>query len=144
MSETEEKKEEKIEDKATEVDETLIDVNVALIKAENINLKKALDEEIEKNQELAKKLKQATDLIEDETKSKLLAEIKPKVDIPDEMLVLKNLDELRAMKKTLDVTRIPAFKSGTPIPYEKKPSERQKLDSMFSDTMQKLKEGKRL
>jgi len=122
--------------------ESLIDVNVSLVRAENINLKKEMAGKDELIVKLTKELKQASDLIEDENRSRILAEIRPKVDVPDEYLTKKPLEELQAMKKTLDVARVPAFKSGTPLYVDKKTSPRQELDSMFEASMKKLYGGK--
>lgn len=130
MSE-EKKTEVKTEDKTSVIDE-----NVALMRSKIVTLEKEKGEDKELIEELTKKLAQATAFIEDDQKKMILAEIKPKVDIPDEILMLKSLDELKAMKKTLDVARIPAFKSGTPLSFDKKPSARAKLDSKYNDYMQ--------
>ena len=122
------------------VETDLINTNVALLKADNVNYMKRIASLEELVTDLTKRLKQATDLIEDDTKHRLLADIKPRVEIPDELLVLKSLNELKAMKRTLDVARIPAFKSGTPLVYsDKKPSARQSLDDVNKDFMAKLR-----
>uniref|UniRef100_A0A6M3M8Q8 Uncharacterized protein n=1 Tax=viral metagenome TaxID=1070528 RepID=A0A6M3M8Q8_9ZZZZ len=151
MSENKKKIENTIEDKVEDLKAAavadkepkldLIEENVALMRAKNILLQKALDEKDELVEELTKKLAQATVFIEDDHKKLLLAEIKPKVDTPDEILMLKSLDELTKMKETLDVARIPVFKSGTQMTYTKKPDARQELDNVNADYMAKLRGG---
>ena len=92
--------------------------------------------------ELKKQLAKANDFIEADQKKLLLADIKPRVDIPDEILSKMSMEKLKEMKKTLDVARVPAFKAGTPLSYsDKKPSARQKLDSTHSEYMTKITGG---
>ena len=128
-----------VTDEAPEVD--LISENVALMRAKNILLEKDIAEKAELIEELTKKLAQATVFIEDDHKKMLLAEIKPKVNIPDELLMLRTLEELTRMKETLDVARIPVFKSGTSMAYTKKPDARQDLDNVNMEYMAKLRGG---
>lgn len=134
-------KETKTEIKDTKPETSIIDDNVSLLQAKVVMLEKDCVEKDELIKELTKKLEQATDWIEGDKKKMLLAEIKPKVDIPDEILMQMSIDKLVEMKKTLDVARIPAFKAGTPIYHDKKPSARAELDSTFEKNMAKLKGG---
>lgn len=108
----------------------LLDVNVALVLAENTELKGLLQAEKDVNVDLTKKLKQALDLIEEDTKSRLIAEIKPKTTVPGEFLSKMPVEKLTEMKKVLDASVAPVFKSGTPMgDTKKKPT----LDGMFEE-----------
>jgi hypothetical protein len=118
--------EKKLEDKK----DTLLDVNVSLVLAENQMLKDALDAEKALSGELTTKLKQAMDLIEDDTKSRLIADIKPRTNVPVEILGVMTIEKLTETKKVLDSSKLPIFKSTTPMAEsKKKPS----LDGMFED-----------
>ena len=139
MSE-EKKTETKVEDKKPDA----IDESVAMMRSKIIMLEKIVADKDELVKDLTEKLDKANEFIEGDQKKMLLAEIRPLVDIPDEILELKTMDQLKDIKKTLDVVRIPAFKSGTPVSYDKKPSARQQLDNMFDESMAKLKGGKPL
>jgi hypothetical protein len=108
-----------------------IDINVALVLAENQMLKDAIVEKDKLITDLTKKLGQATDLIEEDTKSRLIADIKTKSMVPDKYLAGKSVEELSKMKEVLDTAVVPAFKSGTPV-YERE-DPKMKLDSVFSD-----------
>ena len=119
---------EDIEDK----EEDLIDVNVAMLKAENIALSNERDELKGKLAVLKTKYGQAVDLIEDDTKSRIIAEIAPKTSVSDKLLALKSIEDLKAMKKVLDTAKVPAYRSGTPI-VSVKDSPQAKLDNMFND-----------
>jgi len=118
-----------------------IDDNVALLKSKILMLEKAVTEKDEHIEMLTTKLSQATEFIEGDQKKMILAEIKPKVDIPDEILMLKSLDELKQMKKILDVTRVQSFKSGTPVGDYKKPTARTRLDNKFLEAQAKRMGG---
>ncbi len=113
-------------------DETIVDVNVALVLAENDGLKRqgaAKDVLIE---ELTKKLSQATDLIENDSRSRLIADIKPMTTLPPEYLGKMSIDDLTKMKKTLENAAVPAFKAGTPMVDSIK-NPKKALDNMFDD-----------
>ncbi len=116
--------------KEGEKKETLLDVNVALVLAENTQLKAAVTARDAQIEELAKKLGQATDLIEQDTKSRLIAELKPKTSIPGEFLTKMSVEKLNEMNDTLSKAVLPAFKSGAPVYDEKK---KPSLDGMFED-----------
>lgn len=122
----------------------IIKDSVELLQAKLVTLEEAVVEKDALIEELTSKLADATAFIEGDQKKMLLAEIKPKVDIPDEILKIKTIDELKQMKKILDVARVPAFKAGTPIYNDKKPSPRQELDNMFDTNMAKLRGGSKL
>ena len=142
MSE-EKEKEKKIEEQTGDEEKYIaITDNVALLKAKVIMLERDGEEKDTLIKELKVELDKAMDFVESDQKKMLLAEISPKVDIPDEILMMKSVDDLKSMKKTLDVTRVNTFKAGNRIVYEKKPSARQELDSMNAKYMAKLRGDK--
>ena len=136
-----ETKDEVNDDKAEDTKEEeeksdLINTNVALLKAELKWVKDDLAKEKLLTEELTKKLKQATDLIEDDTRAALIADIGPKTSVPQSLLAVKSVEALTEMKKVLDYAKVPAFKSGTPIVSANKSPEA-KLYTMFDEWMEK-------
>jgi len=121
----------KIEEKP-ETKSDLINTNVALILAENKLLKDALDASKILVEDLTKKLKQATDFIEEDSKSRLITEIVPMTNVPESILALQTVEELEKVKKVLDHAKAPTFVSGTPIVSSDKSPEA-KLNSMFDE-----------
>jgi len=136
MSEEEKTKKNIEEEQAKDEPEDEVEVNVAMLKAENITLKKEVDELKATLDLLKTKYGQAVDLIEDDTKSRLIAEIAPKTSTPEGILAMKSVEDLRAMKKVLDTAKVPAYKSGTPI-TSVKDSPQAKLDNMYEDYKKK-------
>ena len=135
MSETEEKT---IEKKTS-----IVDDNVALLKSKIIGLESLVEELTEKLSEATTKYEQAKEFMDNDAKADLLAFIVPRYSMPKEFLMLKSVDELKAIKAVLDKVEVPAFKAGTPVFADKKSTPRQELDSMYSNTMTKLRvEGK--
>lgn len=136
MKMSEEKKTETKEQKTDEKTD-LVNVNVALVLAENEDLKRQLDAQKGLVVELTKKLSQATDLIEQDSKARLIADIAPKTNMHPELLSKMDVEKLTQFKKTLDTAVLPAFKSTAPLPSAKdrKPT----LDNVFSDYMASLK-----
>ena len=116
--------------------ETIVDVNVALTLAERDSLKVQLADEKLLVEDLTKRLKQATDLIEQGSKVALINEISPKTSVPKAVLGEKTREELQHMKNVLDYARIPAFKAGTPIVSIDKSPEA-KLASAFDEFAKK-------
>jgi hypothetical protein len=110
----------------------LIDLNVALMLAENSSLKTLIAEKDALNADLTKKLQQATDIIEEDTKSRLIIDIRDKTVVPDKYLKGKSVEELTKMKEVLDNAAIPAFRSGAPV-YDKKDDPGTKLGKVFDD-----------
>ena len=129
-----------------EVKETkdIVSDNVALLKSKIISLEKLVEELTGKLDEMTDKYHQAKEFMDNDAKADLLADLAPRMDIPKELLMLKDKDELVKMKEILDKSIVPAFKSGTPVSYEKKPNARQQLDNIFDESMAKLKGGKPL
>ena len=108
----------------------LVDVNVALVLAENKRLTDLVTEKDNLIEDLTKRLDQATDLIEEDSKSRLIADIKPMTTLPSEYLGKLTIDELGKMKKTLQNAAVPAFKAGTPM-ADNKYNPKKELDSIF-------------
>ena len=111
-------------------DESIVDVNVALVLAENKRLIDLVSEKDSLIEDLTKRLSQATDLIENDSKSRLIADIKPMTTLPSEYLGKMSIDDLGKMKKTLQSAAVPAFKAGTPM-ADNKYNPKKELDSMF-------------
>ena len=111
-------------------DETIVDVNVALVLAENKRLIDLVSEKDSLIEDLTKRLSQATDLIENDSKSRLIADIKPMTTLPSEYLGKMSIDDLGKMKRTLQSAAVPAFKAGTPM-ADNKYNPKKELDSMF-------------
>ena len=112
-------------------DESIVDVNVALVLAENKRLNDLVAEKDSLIEDLTKRLSQATDLIENDSKSRLIADIKPMTTLPSEYLGKMSIDDLGKMKKTLQNAAVPAFKAGTPMADKYNP--KKVLDGMFDD-----------
>jgi hypothetical protein len=110
----------------------LIGVNVALVLAENDSLKQLLEEKGKLVTELTKKLNDATDLIENDSKRRLITDISPMTTISKEILSKMSIDDLAKMKKTLEYASVPAFKAGTPM-ADNKYNPKKELDSMFDN-----------
>lgn len=131
------------EDKKEVKTQDVIGDNVALLKAKIIGLESLVEEYKVKLDAMTTRCEQAEEFVNADAKKELLAYIYPKVTTPKEMLILKSVDELQEIKRVLDTAMIPAFKSGTPLSYDKKPSARQKLDSVHKDYMAFLQGKKR-
>lgn len=129
MSETE-NKEVKTKEKNSTTD--LIDLNVALVLAENNSLKALVAEKDEHIADLSRKLQQATDIIEEDTKSRIITEIREKTVVPSKFLQGKSLEDLTKMKEVLDTAVVPAFHSSTPL-VSRKESEAAKLEKVFDE-----------
>jgi hypothetical protein len=115
---------------------TTIDVNVALVISERDHYKKLAEEKELLVADLTKRLKQATDLIEEDSKAALITEVAPMWKGPRDALGAKTVEELQHIKYVQSFTQIPAFRSGTPIvPIDKSPEA--KLASAFDDYAKK-------
>jgi hypothetical protein len=113
-------------------DESIVDVNVALVLAENKRLIDLVSEKDSLIEDLTKRLSQATDLIENDSKSRLIADIKPMTTLPSEYLGKMSIDDLGKMKRTLQSAAVPAFKAGTPM-ADNKYNPKKELDNMFDN-----------
>ena len=113
-------------------DESIVDVNVALVLAENKRLIDLVAEKDSLIEDLTKRLSQATDLIENDSKSRLIADIKPMTTLPSEYLGKMSIDDLGKMKRTLQSAAVPAFKAGTPM-ADNKYNPKKELDNMFDN-----------
>lgn len=138
MSEEENKKEKQKDTKEEGID--VVDENVALLKSKIITLERDNAELEDKNQSLAKKLEKALAFVEGDKKKMLLEELVHKVDMPEHLLMLKSYDELKEIKKTVDMVKGVSFKSSRPV-HSNRDDPRKKLDSMHSDYMKRTYGG---
>ena len=101
---------------------------------------KAWDEltDSERIDKLTAKLNQVNTALESKIKKPLLDSIAPRTHETYETLNLKALDELKAMKSTLDLAIQPTFISGTRRGDAVKTNQRALLDSTF-EAAQKLR-----
>lgn len=110
--------------------EDIVKVNVALVMSERDEAVKALKEATDKIETLQIELKQAKDLIEEDSKAQLINDIAPMVNVPKSVLALKTREELEDWKKVLDNSKVLTVKSGTPkMPVKDTPEH--KLYNMF-------------
>jgi hypothetical protein len=79
--------------------------------AENITLKKELEGKDGMIAELTKQLKAANDVLEGQTKAKLIGEILPRSSFTIEDLSAKSVEELQHIRVTLDQAKLPTYKS---------------------------------
>lgn len=128
MSE-EEKTIETKEEKTETID--VVGDNVALLKSKIISLEALVTQLTEKLDAVNTKYAQAKEFIDGDAKAELMAYISPRYDMPEELLVLKSVDELKAIKAVIDKVEMPAFKAGTKMTGTKKMSQRAMLDSTF-------------
>jgi hypothetical protein len=133
--------EKKIENKDESKEVNAVDVNVALVIAERDHLLKVVDEKDKLIEELTKRLGQATDLIEEDSKAALVNKIAPKTTIDKSILSKMSIEKLLQWEKVLDVAQISTIRSGTAFNYDKKPTPRQDIDNMFAKNMAKLRGG---
>ncbi len=133
--------EEEVKTEDTEEKKTIVDINVALVIAERDTVIRKLSEACDTIEVLKKKLADAESLVYEDTKAGIINDIAPKTSMSRESLAVMSVEELLNMQKVLDVAQIPAFKSGTPISYEKQTSPREKLDSVFDEAQKRRKAG---
>ena len=84
--------------------------------AENLKLKSDLKAVKKTVDELKKQLKSANDVLEAQTKAKLIGEILPRSAFTIEDLTPKTLVDLKGIRATLDQARYPTYKTITPGP----------------------------
>ena len=111
---SEEKKE--IEEQQEEKKDDIIERNVSLIQAENKLLKEQIEQVQEENDELKKKLAQAIDLIEQDSKAGLIAEIMKLSTMDERLLASQDAETLEVMLRHLKTAKTPVFQSGAPSP----------------------------
>jgi len=133
-----------ITEKQTEKKTSLIDDNVAALKAKIIGLEALVVELTGKLDEATANYMRANEFVENDLKKELLAYIVPRYTMPMELLMLKSADELKQIKTVMDNVEAPAFKSGTPVYSDKKTTPRQELAGMYDETMAKLRKGDKL
>lgn len=79
--------------------------------AENETLKKSLAEKDVMIGELTNQLKAANDVLEGQTKAKLIGEILPRSSFTIEDLSAKSAEELQHIRVTLDQAKLPTYKN---------------------------------
>jgi len=79
--------------------------------AENEALKRELQEKGNTIVELTKQLKAANDVLEAQTKAKLIGEILPRSSFTIEDLSAKSVEELQHIRVTLDQAKLPTYKN---------------------------------
>lgn len=84
--------------------------------AENITLKRKVADQLKTIDALTEQLKAANDVLEAQTKAKLISEILPKSTFTIEDLAAKTLNQLHNIRATLDQARYPTFKTIRPGP----------------------------
>ena len=84
--------------------------------AENLKLKSELKAVKKTVDELKEQLRSANDVLEAQTKAKLIGEILPRSAFTIEDLTPKTLDSLKGIRATLDHARYPTYKTITPGP----------------------------
>ena len=115
--------------------------NVALLKSKIIGLEALVVELTEKLDEVNTKYAQAKEFMDNDAKAELLAFIAPRYSLPKDLLVLKTVDELKAIKGHIEKIEAPVFKSGTKMDT-KKTSQKAMLESTFDRAQAKRLEGK--
>lgn len=131
-----------IEPKKEDVKTDVIGDNVAGLKSKIIGLEKLVEDLTGKLDAMTDLYKQAKEFVDNDAKAALIADLVGRITTPRELLMLKDKEELVKMKEILDKAEPQAFKSGTPISYDKKPGARHELDTMHSKYMVKLAGGK--
>lgn len=124
---------------STDAEEDLVDINVAVLKADMLSLEEENKRLKAENDILTKKYGQALDIIEKDTKARLIADIAPRTTVPKEILAMLSVEELKNRQKILDSAKVPAYKSGTPL-VSVKDSPHTKLANMNKDFIAKIKE----
>ena len=127
-------------EKESKEETNVVDINVALLIAEKDHLLEVMKEKDALIEELTKKLQQATDLIEEDSKAALVNVIAPKTNVDKALLSKMSVDELLKWSKVLETAKIAPFKSGTPL-YDKRPDPRKELDSVYAKYMAKIRGG---
>ena len=134
----------KIEETKVEETKEVIDIvgdNVAILKSKIIGLEELVEELTEKLDVATTKYGQAKEFMDNDAKADLLTFIAPRYNMSKELLVLKSVDELKAIKAIIDNVETPTIRSGTPISDSKKPSQKSLLASTFDRAQAKRLEG---
>ena len=93
------------------IDNKTAKISIDQALAENIALKKELETKDTTIAELTKQLKAANDVLESQTKAKLIGEILPRSSFTIEDLTGKSAEELQHIRVTLDQAKLPTYKS---------------------------------
>ena len=110
--------------------------------AENIALKRELEDREGTIAELTKQLKAANDVLESQTKAKLIGEILPRSSFTIEDLTGKSAEELQHIRLTLDQAKLPTYKNirfGSPYAED----ESQREDGLTVGDLSVVTEAKR-
>ena len=110
--------------------------------AENIALKRELEDKEGTIAELTKQLKAANDVLESQTKAKLIGEILPRSSFTIEDLTGKSAEELQHIRLTLDQAKLPTYKNirfGSPYAED----ESQREDGLTVGDLSVVTEAKR-
>jgi hypothetical protein len=128
----------------TEVKPEVVDLvadNVAILKSKIFGLEALVEELTEKLDVATTKYGQAKEFMDNDAKADLLTYIAPRYNMSKELLVLKTVDELKAIKAVMDKVETPVFKSGTPMSDSKKPNQEALLASTFERAQAKRRGG---
>jgi hypothetical protein len=93
------------------VDNKTAKISIDQALAENIALKKELEGKQSTIDELSKQLKAANDVLEAQSKAKLIGEILPRSSFTIEDLTAKSVEELQHVRLTLDQAKLPTYKN---------------------------------
>jgi hypothetical protein len=110
--------------------------------AENIALKRELEDKEGTIAELTKQLKAANDVLESQAKAKLIGEILPRSSFTIEDLTGKSAEELQHIRLTLDQAKLPMYKNvrfGSPYAED----EGQREDGLTVGDLSVVTEAKR-
>jgi hypothetical protein len=124
------------------VDNKTAKISIDQALAENIALKKELETKDNTIAELTKQLKAANDVLEGQTKAKLIGEILPRSSFTIEDLSAKSVEELQHIRLTLDQAKLPTYKNvrfGTPYARD----EGQREDGLTVGDLSVVTEAKR-
>ena len=127
----EEKQIEETKDESKDVKD-VTEMTVDLMRSQLIQKDEMLVKLTDALEDMTSKYKKANDLLEDQVKGKILADIKDKSTIPEALLSLKTYEDLVKYKEVLDTVIVPAFKSGTPI-SGKDSDPRKALDNQWNE-----------
>lgn len=93
------------------VDNKAAKISIDQALAENIALKRELEDQKNTIADLTKQLKAANDVLESQAKAKLIGEILPRSSFTIEDLTGKSVEELQHIRVTLDQAKLPTYKN---------------------------------
>ena len=130
--------------KCVAVDSAPAKKSVDEVLAENVVLNQKVTALQETVDELKEQLKAANDVLEAQTKAKLISEILPRSKFTVEDLTEKSLDELQHVRATLDQARLPTYKNihFGPVAADERKDEGLTVGDLSDVTAQKRKAGR--